>query len=224
MNPFEGMIRAAALNGRSFHALPYVPPVQKPGPVFIGGLDLGQAQDFTGLVIIEKTMQPDPEKPNRREPHVGVRHIHRWPPGTPYPHIVAEVRDLYSRPPLSRSILAIDRTGVGRAVFDLFAAAGIQASLRQLTIALGGSIPGQTVGKIDLVGAVQAMLSTRRLKIAPVLPLAETLARELELFRIKATAEQNQVFESWRERDHDDLVLALALAVWIAGQAEPNIR
>ena len=24
----------------------------------------------------------------------------------------------------------------------------------------------------------------------------------------------NETFESWRERDHDDLVLAVALAIW----------
>jgi hypothetical protein len=29
------------------------------------------------------------------------------------------------------------------------------------------------------------------------------------------------MFESWRERDHDDLVLAVALAAWLAEQAGP---
>jgi hypothetical protein len=40
------------------------------------------------------------------------------------------------------------------------------------------------------------------------------LARELQTFKIKMTAAGNETLESWRERDHDDLVLAVALAAW----------
>jgi hypothetical protein len=32
----------------------------------------------------------------------------------------------------------------------------------------------------------------------------------LELFRVKVTVQRNEVYESWRERDHDDRVQALA--------------
>jgi hypothetical protein len=35
-------------------------------------------------------------------------------------------------------------------------------------------------------------------------------------WRMKVTADRNETFESWRERDHDDLVLALALALHVA--------
>jgi hypothetical protein len=45
---------------------------------------------------------------------------------------------------------------------------------------------------------------------------AETLEMELQNFRVKITAAANETFEAWRERDHDDLVLALALAAWHA--------
>ncbi|WP_145241183.1 hypothetical protein [Urbifossiella limnaea] len=76
--------------------------------------------------------------------------------------------------------------------------------------------------KKDLVGAVQAVLGTLRLKIAPGLPLAEVLAKELESFRVKVTADRNESFESWRERDHVDLVLALALAVWTGERLGPR--
>jgi len=40
------------------------------------------------------------------------------------------------------------------------------------------------------------------------------LARELETFQVKLTEAGNETFESWRERDHDDLVLAVALVCW----------
>jgi len=41
------------------------------------------------------------------------------------------------------------------------------------------------------------------------------LTEELSLFRAKVTLAANETFEAWRERAHDDLVLALALALYI---------
>jgi hypothetical protein len=39
--------------------------------------------------------------------------------------------------------------------------------------------------------------------------------QELLAFRVKVTASANETFEAWRERDHDDLVLAVATAAWV---------
>jgi hypothetical protein len=33
---------------------------------------------------------------------------------------------------------------------------------------------------------------------------------------VKVSAAGNEAFTGWRERDHDDLVLAVALACWLA--------
>jgi hypothetical protein len=52
------------------------------------------------------------------------------------------------------------------------------------------------------------------------LALADTLAKELTHFRVKVSAAGAESFEALRERDHDDLVLALALACWV-GQNQP---
>jgi hypothetical protein len=35
----------------------------------------------------------------------------------------------------------------------------------------------------------------------------------------KVTASGNEAFAAWRERDRDDLVLALAMACWLAEEA-----
>nr|MDQ3841713.1 hypothetical protein [Actinomycetota bacterium] len=48
------------------------------------------------------------------------------------------------------------------------------------------------------------------------LPEAKTLTDELVGFRYKITQASNLTYESWREGAHDDLVLALSLAVWEA--------
>jgi hypothetical protein len=69
------------------------------------------------------------------------------------------------------------------------------------------------VAKKDLVGAVQAPLQDGRLKFAEALPLTAVLVRELAAFRVKVTLAGNETFEAWRERDHDDLVLAGAAAL-----------
>jgi hypothetical protein len=65
----------------------------------------------------------------------------------------------------------------------------------------------------------QALLSSRRLKIAKELAEAELLVAELTAFSAKITLAGNETFEAWRERDHDDMVLAVALALWLAENA-----
>lgn len=179
---------------------------------YLSGLDLGQSNDFTALVVVEQT--PRRNERGGFEVHHAVRHIERFKLGTSYPDIVAAVRDLFARSPLAQSLLVIDRTGVGRPVHDLFKASGIRASVTGWTITAGQNVGDGTVPKKDLVGAIQATLGARRLQIAPGLPLADTLAKELEMFRVKVTADRNETFSAGRERDHDDLVLGLALAVW----------
>ena len=74
---------------------------------------------------------------------------------------------------------------------------------------------GWRVGKRDLVGATQVVLQNGRLKIAGGLVLAATLKKELLNFRIKV--DQRSAYDSyehWQEDDHDDLVLAAAMACW----------
>ena len=182
---------------------------------YFAGLDLGQAQDHSAVAVVERTTHPDPERAGKAVYRFDVRHLHRWPLGTPYPKVVADVRGWYAGAPLKGSVLAVDGTGVGRAVVDLFRAAGIGADLRAYTITGGEGSRGRSVAKKDLVGGVQAALQGRRLRVAEGLPLAAALGKELEAYRVKVTASRNEVFEAWRERDHDDLVLALALAVHV---------
>jgi hypothetical protein len=185
----------------------------------LSGLDLGQASDFTALVVAEQTAGAgDRGVPVAR---YAVRHMHRFPLGAPYPAMVGAVRDLFAKPPLAGSHLVVDRTGIGGPVYDLFRASGIRAAFSGWSITAGFRPGDGTVPKKDLVGAVQAVLGTRRLKVAPDLPLAETLGRELEAFRVKVTPDRNETFASWREKDHDDLVLALALAVWTGERLGP---
>jgi hypothetical protein len=191
------------------------------GVRYYSGLDLGQISDYTALAVAERSSRPNPSKPGEEVYSFAVRHLHRWPLGTAYPQAVADVKTLFASPPLKGTVLAVDRTGVGRAVSDLFRSSGIDASLWPLTITAGEKSSGWSVAKKDLVGAVQAPLQGGRLKIAEGLPLTAVLVEELAAFRVKVTPAGNETFEAWRERDHDDLVLAVALALY-AGSFQPT--
>jgi hypothetical protein len=74
------------------------------------------------------------------------------------------------------------------------------------------------VPKRDLVSAVQVLLQSRRLSIAPALPDADILKQELANFHIKVTTAAHDTYGAWREGAHDDLVLALAVAMWYGSQ------
>jgi hypothetical protein len=72
------------------------------------------------------------------------------------------------------------------------------------------------VPKRNLVSTVQVYLQSGRLKIAGKLPEADTLARELQNFQVKINDNAHDSYGAWREGTHDDLVLAVALALWTA--------
>jgi len=158
---------------------------------------------------------------------LSLRHLERLPLDTPYPRQVERVRALLSTPPLAGrpSALVVDATGVGVGVVDLFAAAG----LNPIAVSIHGGdkvaneqvrhgleiLSRLRVPKRDLVGAVQVLLQNERLKIARRLPEAETLRRELQNFRVKIDPKTaHDSYSHWREKEHDDLVLATALAAW----------
>jgi hypothetical protein len=210
---------------------------------FILGLDLGQAQDPTALAILKRSpLRAAEGRPARdalgREQHRSVCvHLERWQLGTSYPAIVEKIKTLTSRPELrtgkERPRLAIDATGVGRAVVDVFLAAGLPVQAVPITITPGEGYrkdrwgPGCSlaywVAKKELVGTIQAGLQTEALKVVPDLGLAETLKAELLNFQVKVTAAANETFNA-REGAHDDLVLAVALAAWLGEHPLPVLR
>lgn len=186
---------------------------------YLVGLDLGQAQDHSALVILEQTTA---SRKGFDPVHCyALRYLQRWELNTPYTDIVEHVSRLMNRAPLPGAALCVDATGVGRAVVDLFRKAKLPARLVPITITGGHTMTrvqgGFHVPKKDLVGIMQALLQSRRLRFAADLPQTAVLLKELAAFRVKMTlATGNETFEAWRERDHDDLVLALAIPCWYA--------
>ncbi len=203
--------------------------VVKQQKTLIFGLDLGQAQDFSALAVIERgsSAAAHTAKTIDEVDYLHCIHLQRWKLRTSYPAIVADVVKIINGlgPELTRPkpFLAIDATGCGAPVVDLFKREQINAELRPIQIVGGANVSRDTFGmtrvpKRDLVSVVQVGLQNRQLKIADSLDLAEILSRELQNFQVKITDAANDVYGAWREGTHDDLVLALALAVWQATQ------
>lgn len=219
--------------------------------VHILGLDLGQANDPTALIVLERPvwipeaaldandfpqsgwcppgmLRPDQlrrvaDRTPPTPPDLHLRALHRYPLQTPYPAIVEDVvRRMQMLPHPDATALVIDWTGCGRPVFDMFARAGL--SPIGISIHGGETVVvvdgGYRVPKRDLVGAVQSALQSRRLKFAAGIGELDVLTAELKNFRIKIDPETaHDSYSAWREHDHDDTVLATAIATWWAGLA-----
>lgn len=184
-------------------------------PRYYIGLDLGQAKDFTAMAILET-------RGERQEMTFQARHLQRYDLGTPYPAIVADVAAMLKREPFTdvKTTLAVDGTGVGAAVVDLFRKEKLNAHFKPILITGGDQVTHEggvtRVPKRDLVSVTQVALQTSRLKIAADLPEAQTLVTELQNFQVKITAAANDTYGAWREGTHDDLVLAVSMALWTA--------
>jgi hypothetical protein len=193
--------------------------VKKTPSIFITGLDLGQTQQFTAFAAVEQRKCPDPNRSGREINHYDIRHLERFALGTSYTDIAARLKQRFEHPTLQRSMLAIDYTGVGQSVVHMLSKAGIDAHIRPVLITAGNHAArdghgGWTIGKVELVGMLQVLLQTRRIKVAQGLPHAPTLMRELQDFRTKVKLSSNEMSADWREGIHDDLVLAVAIAIW----------
>jgi hypothetical protein len=178
------------------------------------GLDLGQANDYTAIAVVET----DPGGTDL----LLVRHLERFR-HTLYPDVADRVGALMDSPELAgKAELAIDATGVGPAVTDIFAKRG--RHFKAVKIHGGdaetrGEDGSWRVPKRNLVSALQVLLQTGRLRIAEGLGLAPTLREELLNCRVKVNISTvHDTYEAWREGDHDDLVLAAALAAWGASK------
>lgn len=191
----------------------------RPGPPrYVLGLDLGQASDYTALCVAERAAS-EPGAP----PLYEIRHVDRAPLGTPYPDIVTHVGRLMAAPELSENArLVVDGTGVGRPVVDLLWQAGMRAVSVTITGGqrVSGGLNSWGVPKRDLVTNLQVLLQSHRLRIAADLPLADALADEMLDFRVRVS---DAGHDSWGGRDHDDLVLALAIACWFGERAMPRL-
>jgi hypothetical protein len=185
------------------------------------GVDLGQRQDHTAIAVIE-----------RAEGLMMVRHIERVALGTPYPMVVASLREMVCRKEVrGRCALVVDGTGVGAPVVDMLRGAGLGCEITAVTITggerehRGGGGQRVTVPKRDLMAGVQVALEQGDMRIARRLKQAGSLVRELVDVRMTAGLGSGRVrIGADGYGEHDDLVVAVALACWRARRREVGER
>ena len=209
------------------------------------GLDLGVQQDYTALVFAEyhprylvkpalKELEyeeglPEDEEDELLFPEYRVRVLPRWPLGTPLPQIAKGLRRMLKSPGLrDRDVtLAVDTTGPGEGARDTLERFGLYAKNVIITGGVSESLKeGRDrrlryhVAKDLLVSPLRAMTEpgNRRLHILDSTDEARTLIKELKNFKPSASMRQSNTEADivWREKEHDDLVLACALAIWIS--------
>jgi len=207
-----------------------------PPNAVILGLDLGQVSDYSALAVLEvqTTVGAD-------APVYAIRALDRWRPRR-YQQVVERVAEIVSRLTVAVPVstpggglalvapavsLVVDRTGVGRAVGDMFSEARLPVDLVLVSIHGGATISRDSDGgwatpKRDLAGVVAVALQNNRLVIADRLEHAATLKAELTNFRAKIGANGHTRYEAggddWRQGNHDDLLLATSMAIWFGEQ------
>ncbi len=171
------------------------------------GADLGQAVDYSAIAAIEAGTYLD------------LRHIERLPLGKSYVDVVNRLVGIKAAIPGSR--LVIDSTGVGRPVADMLASRGIEFIPVSITSGKETKCVDGVwrVPKKELMRGLVTALENGQLRIAKGLPYAEILKAELQDFESQFTAKGNVTLNGRTE--HDDLVIAAALAVWgVANDSE----
>ena len=203
-------------------------PAPPPDEAYVMGVDLGQSQDPTAIAVLHHQRTPlstwtanKSVQTTRQdvEELFDVVHAERLPLGTSYPEVVAHVGEVLGRPPLRDNChLVIDESGVGRAVGDMFDQAGLRGVRVAITAGtdatkLAGHPRRWSVAKSLLISGVDARLHSGELRFAAELREAHALAEELKEFRRHLTAACRATYQA-RVGKHDDLVLAVAIALW----------
>ncbi len=179
---------------------------------YILAVDLGQMNDYTAIIGLRRTDGSSLEC-------IGIE---RLPLGTSYPDQVEHITGLARSSELSgRCVVAVDATGVGAAVVDILRPKVRPAPFYAVTITSGDTVtkqhPKWRVPKRDLIGAAQVALQQHRVKLPRSSGEAATLVEELLAYRVTIGANGHDTYgNDWRQAPHDDLVLALAIGVYVA--------
>lgn len=190
---------------------------------YVLGVDLGTQQDFTAIVLLKRVEKLTAKTTLRRDEertvvsHYQVPLLEQLALGTEYPLIIARVKQILELPQLyGQCQLVVDATGVGLPVLQQMRGQGLSPIGVTIT---GGSTVGQnssgyTVPKQELVSTTQVLFQQKRIQIARALALADHFMSQLKKFKVKVTAARNETWEG--DKDHDDIVMAAAIAFWYA--------
>lgn len=195
---------------------------------YIVAVDFGLMMQPTSAAVLEQETYdvPDHGVENRA---MRLRHLERFPLDAKYPAIIERVDRLLTRvkelDQAGGPDLLVDITATGRAIIDLMKGEGLEPLAVTISNGIGETKHDQRdyrVSKLALVGNLQVLYSTEKLKVSKALELVPTLVEELQAFKMRPPPVNANDPEAWREGQHDDLVFATALAAWWASNNLPR--
>ncbi len=158
-----------------------------------------------------------------------LRHLERLPLDAGWPDLATKVRELLDalegKEQCDAPEVIVDITGVGKPVLELLKGRGIEPLV--VTVAAGSETVETAwnewrVAKTELIGTLQLQFQTGKIKTASEIPLVGTFIKELQDFSMRPPKISPGDGEAWREGAFDDLVLAVALAVWRGHKHTPT--
>src|SRR5271167_2432584 len=179
--------------------------------MFYIGVDLGKKRDPATVAIVEKQVYPE----------LLLRHLERMPLGTPYTAVVERLKEIVAHEELAGQChVTVDATSMGEPVVDLIRSSRLGCELTAVTMT-GGERErfdgrGWNVPKQNLISTVQVLLEQNELKIARGLREAGQLVKELTDMRAVIRPGGRLRLGADGCGEHDDLVIAVALACWRA--------
>jgi hypothetical protein len=191
---------------------------------FVAGLDVAQQNDWTGLVVLELIYAPNNHK---KLDEVRLVALERWQ--KLYPDTLEELGVIFSEETLKRrTILATDATGPGLHLYeDMVRDEALISCVGKERITPVVITPGQNEGRDGkfrmvpkhlLITRLQSAIRRRQIRVPRKLPLYNILESELEGYEMKLNEGSKRVTFYNNPRDggpeHDDTILALALAHW----------
>lgn len=184
-----------------------------PRSIFHLGLDLGLRRNPSALALIEEVTRATGEfdhvyRVPKIETVLILRDVRPIALQTPYAELPHLLERYLGRLPQGFPVrLAVDATGVGAPVVELFRLAGLPADLKPIVITGGESVSrlphAVTVPRDALLQNLRIRLECRDFRIPEALSYLPALQDELSSLGV-------------RDNHPDDLAFALALALWSA--------
>jgi hypothetical protein len=193
------------------------------GSRFYVCVDLGQLLDPTAVAVLERWDELTGEL-NRltfeqtKRRLFAVRWLEKMPLQTSYVDVVERIFSLVRQwKQLGPCAVVVDATGVGAAVLDMLRQQSFSECRLVPVVFTGGerdtfSVDRWHVPKRDLMQGLAVLLEGSGLQVEPRLPEGEALRRELRQVRWEISDSGRDLFGG--EKEHDDLVMAVALGVW----------
>ena len=182
---------------------------------YILGIDVGQSRDYTAICVLEPIETKDGYKYH-------CTYIKRLPLNKTFSDMALDVKSMVEQLEVTGHVsVIIDKTGVGAPVVELVDSL-TTCEVIGLTITAGIRAKNWNVPKKELITNLQIALQSQTLKIAKGLDFGEELVEELLNYQVKTKPNNNEIFDTGRVFIHDDLILSLAIGLYLITNRYPQ--